>query len=228
MPAIRGLAWLSWFYGWLILWWSSCLWPRVIRLCILLPMELDAWERDLRGFYGKVDPSSLVIPVPSNSGVFNFPLCNPGDFQLGFTSRKDARWRLNDEMHFGDLIRTSSQELYGEETPAAEELVTLYTTSRGSDALNIHSFPEAFQRVMFEDKARDATRFLKSNLALKLFQEYFPNDSMYSIYAPSASGLALGNGGAIFVTDIHKADLNLIKTGTYTEMLKLYPGTMEL
>jgi len=189
-------------------------------------MDLSAYEHELRQFYQSTDPGGLLIPVPGGSGICNFPRCNVGTFSQTHTSSAPGRWRMTDETHFGDMLRTSSHELYGGlPSDPKQELVSLYRTSHDLQAINIYAFPKDFQVVMYEDKFRDARRFEKPNLTIQLFYEYYKIPDVYSVLAPSASGLALGVEGSVFVTDIFRAKPDLFVTGYYEDLAAKYPGT---
>lgn len=189
-------------------------------------MDLAAYGRELHNFYKSTDLGGLLISVPGGSGICNFPRCNVGTFSQTYTSSVPSRWRLGEETHYGDMLRTSTQELYGG-LPAdpSQELVALYRTSCELPAINIYAFPKEFQEVMYEDKFRDARRFEKPNLTIQLFHDYYKNHDVFSVLAPSASGIALGTEGSVFVTDIFRAKPDLLVTGYYSELSAKFPGT---
>jgi len=169
-------------------------------------------------------PPEAIIQIPSGSGIFHVANISPNCWISGFVSPREGRWKFEGEhkKHFASTLETCCLELYGKETPPANEQVCEYwETTASFPALNINAFSPQLREAFYEDFGNPPGKWAKANLFTKLYAESSLGGNASSIIAPSASGVQVGSPGTIFLGDPSSLPIKLLSTGTYGDFIQV-------
>jgi len=111
-------------------------------------------------------------------------------------------------------------EFFGRETGRLHKYVCeQWRTTQNIQAIDISRFPENLRNAFYEDKGKPPDKWIKPHECLNVSSKYSAYSGIRTIYAPSASGEALGIGGYVVAADPSTQPMELIGTVTFSSMI---------
>jgi hypothetical protein len=170
--------------------------------------------------------ADILVQLPSGSGICHIATVPASNWISGFVSQRAGRWGLPDEpmKYYGDGFRTCAAESFGTDTAQLDACVfEHWRLKQPVVSFNISRFPQPLQNAFFEDRGSAPDKWGKPHIFIEeaRLSPYFSGVS--SVYAPTASGQALGIGGMVFATNDPCGVAELLKTGSYKDWLDEQP-----
>lgn len=159
----------------------------------------------------------IVVNLPVGTGVCHIADVEPVDWISGFVGTGAGRWRLpgEEKKSFAESFGTSARELAGADRERLKNRVfEEWLVTAPKAAINICVFPIDLQQEFYTDHGSGVVKWKKSHILVEEAAKLPDYRGIRSVYAPSASGLALGIAGMVFVTD-PRVDMMMTRTGDY-------------
>jgi hypothetical protein len=164
--------------------------------------------------------ADVLVQLPSGSGICHIATIPASNWISGFVSNQAGRWGRGGEpmKYYGDDFKTCAVESFGASTEQLDACVFEYwRLKQPVVSFDISKFPQPLQNAFFEDKGSAPDKWVKPHIFIEeaRLSTYF--SGVRSIYAPTASGQALGIGGIVFATNDPNGVAELLKTGSYKD-----------
>ena len=177
------------------------------------------------------EPKDIIVQIPAGSGICSIANTVPSNWVTGFTSNRPGRWNKSGQptKYFGEALQLCAAELFGTDASKLDDVVCERWRTTGTiSAFNISKFPHDLQTAFYEDKGQAPAKWTKPHLFVDSAAANGAYSGVQCIYAPSASGKALGIDGCVFAADPKEQPLQLIETGKYSQMIQPNePGSAE-
>ena len=177
----------------------------------------------LHEFLNITQPADVLTTIPSGSGICTVANIGAKDWVSGFISTREGRWNEAGQptKYYANDFRTCAAELFGTDASKLDECVCEQWQTTGEvAAFDVSKFPKELQQAFYEDKGVPPDKWEKPHLLLSVAAAHPNYSGINSVYAPSASGIALGLGGLVFAADPLKQPLQLVTTGTFGAMIQ--------
>lgn len=173
---------------------------------------------------GLANPEDLIITFPENSGLFRVIPVEPSAYDPAYISYRENRWNQDGQpnQYLAEKLDTCLHELGVNPSTSANALGHVYerrTAKCPIPMLDIAQLPEKIINGIYSTD-KNFGKWHNSHLFLTKFYAKYPELSVSGVYAPSASGKALGYDGICVFTNPEWSHFELQSSGVLSN---LYP-----
>lgn len=185
-------------------------------------MTEDELRSGILEFLSTSSRDTIIVNLPPGTGVCHIADIEPAGWISGFVGTGAGRWRLpgDEKKSFAESFGTSAMELAGAYRERLKNSVfEVWRVTAPKPAINISVFPPELQRAFYEDQGPAPMKWKKSHILIEEAAKLPAFQGVQSVFAPSASGLALGMAGIVLVTD-PRVDMEMTRTGAYADFFE--------